>query len=676
MPIKPIDVTLQGHDETKPAFDSAHKHAESFGAKLKETLNAPFEFLKGLLAVEMVNIIGEFFKGSVEAAAESEAAWVRVAQAVENAGISFGGVRDELKETFEQISERTRFSQKEVSDAFATVLNVSNDYKGSVKNIGLITDIAIAKQIDLSTAATIVGKAMDGQTSLLKRYGIIIADGANAMDELNKRFRGFADRDGASLQGRLHQVANEWEEVQVKVGLAITGSDAAAKSTDGLVTTLEHLAGWLEKNTENIRDFVDGLGMIGGALAKLGKYTLGDHGVMGFVGTVVSGYQQLGTLAGQAIYGDGEDAAGEASDAAARERQRKKDHEKAEEQIAANARAAAAEKKKRDDAEAEKAAAKALTALKEELSLLADARDLTGLSTKDYERLGELQFKLAQLAKDTNLPLKERVAIEKELKKFSDEDQKRAAEQFKEAEKIAEFEKKGGSLNDIRSGGKARVTQSLAPIVVSGLHASELPTETGASFTGQFVHTESQAAAGLKGLETSFDSLGKTMRNVTDGALVDFFGAWQTGIADVIAGHQSLGQAIVSSARKGVGGAMAAEGQATMLKAAAAAVEGLTNPVKFLQAGKLFAVGTAELALAATLQGGGGGGGSSYGGGVSAAGFSPSQGSAGSQGKVTVVLPGKKTIIDTTNPDDLNALRDAIQSLVGTRELEFLVGGS
>src|SRR3954469_12559624 len=111
---KPIDVNINGRDNTKPAFDSAHKNAEDFAARLKETLNKPFDLLKGLLAVEMVRLFSEFFKGSVEAAAESEAAWSRVAQSVENAGITFAGVKSQLKDTFEKVSEGTRFTETEV----------------------------------------------------------------------------------------------------------------------------------------------------------------------------------------------------------------------------------------------------------------------------------------------------------------------------------------------------------------------------------------------------------------------------------------------------------------------------------------------------------------------------------------------------------------------------------
>src|ERR1035437_7888048 len=281
-----VNVTVKGNDQSKAAFDSAHANAQSFGEKLTATLSKPFELLKGRIAVEMRHVVGDFFKSTVEAAAESEAAWARVAGAVDNAGVSFAGVRGDLKETFEATSDKTRFSEQEISNAFATVLNVSNDYKGSVANLGLITNIAIARQMDLSSAATLVGRVMDGNTSMLKRYGIVLKDhGIDPMTQLSERFAGFADKDGASLQGRLHQIANEWEEVKIQVGEAITVTDSANAAAGKIVTTLESLSKWIETNRQNFRDFAhdftEGSGVIADGIRRLTAPIVDPRGLIG-----------------------------------------------------------------------------------------------------------------------------------------------------------------------------------------------------------------------------------------------------------------------------------------------------------------------------------------------------------------------------------------------------------
>jgi hypothetical protein len=82
---------------------------------------------------------------------------------------------------------------------------------------------------------------------------------------------------------------------------------------------------------------------------------------------------------------------------------------------------------------------------------------------------------------------------------------------------------------------------------------------------------------------------------------------------------------------------MAAEGQATLLKAAAAAAEGLFNPAKFVQAARLFAAGSAELAFASVLSSGGGGNYGGGGGGSYAGGFQNSANAVAGAGKLTVI---------------------------------------
>src|SRR5205085_1087636 len=98
----------------------------------------------------------------------------------------------------------------------------------------------------------------------------------------------------------------------------------------------------------------------------------------------------------------------------------------------------------------------------------------------------------------------------------------------------------------------------------------------------------------------------------------------------------------------------------------------LTDPsgIHALQAGKLFAVGSAELAAAAAL-GGGGRGYSGSGGGISAGGFQQSQSDIGGRGKVTIMLPRGR--VNYTN-DELDALAAAIQELDSSRDLEFIYG--
>jgi hypothetical protein len=301
MPPRQVDVTIKGKNDVSPAFKAAAGEAESFGSKIGKLLN-PLELLKAGIAGLGLATLGELFKKSVEASNNAEAAWGRVESAVDNAGISFNLVKGDLDKLFASIQSTTRFSEDQASDAFATLMSITNDYSGSVKNLTLVSDIAIAKHLELGEAATLVGKAMEGQTAALKKQGIIIREGADVMDELRKRFQGFADRDATTMQGQLHQLANAWDEVLKAMGRALTGMAGGTSTTAALTGKLTELGTWIDDNLTALNDVAKALGEIVGLLGKIANF--GVLKPLASLGQVVSGNiaddSVIGAIAGGA----------------------------------------------------------------------------------------------------------------------------------------------------------------------------------------------------------------------------------------------------------------------------------------------------------------------------------------------------------------------------------------
>lgn len=670
MGTKSVDVTIKADDQTKTGFAAAEESAASFGDRIKETLNKPFELLKGLLAVELVRLVGDFFKSSVEAAVESETAWSRVAQSVENAGITFGGVSNSLKATFEQVSDGSRFTQTRVADAFGTLLNVTGDYAGSVKNLALVTDIAIARHMDLDEAATLVGRVMDGNTSMLKRYGIVIKDGADAMQQLHEKFDGFSGRDSQTLEGRLAAVSKQWEEFRIAVGEAVTSGDGLTKTGNALVDTLKHLGDWVHENQADIAKMVENAGKLTEFLLKLVTLKVPGFGGNLFYGSNPA-FGNSRPKYGPVTWEDHSAKGDPVTDA----------------QIAANAAQVAADKaaatQAKADKDAEQALQKRLQDLAQEGDLLAKSRDLTSLTASDREKLVAAEMDLLATARDTTKSTKEREAAQDALNRLRDADLKVSTQIAANEKQLAEDAKKGVDLQSLAAHGPSQTGTARSGITVRATAAQVGDISEGGStgFGASFSTGMGTSAAAAKELTDSIDNIGVTLGGVTKGALTEFVGAWSTNIETLIVQHGRLGEAIVLSTRKAIGGSLIAKGQETLLDAAKSAAEGIwpPNPALLAQAAELFGVGSAEIALGSAFGGAGGGGagvGGGGGGGLSPAAFQQQlNGAAGSGGKVTVVLPGKKTIIDTTNPDDLNALKDALQTLVGTRDLTFLFDG-
>jgi hypothetical protein len=89
-------------------------------------------------------------------------------------------------------------------------------------------NLATGLGIDLESAVTMVSKAAEGNVTTLGKYGVAIdaakakAEGLPAvLDAINARFGGQAQAAAETYAGKLHQLANEWDNLKEAVGRAV-----------------------------------------------------------------------------------------------------------------------------------------------------------------------------------------------------------------------------------------------------------------------------------------------------------------------------------------------------------------------------------------------------------------------------------------------------------------------
>ena len=82
--------------------------------------------------------------------------------------------------------------------------------------------------MDLESAATLVGKAVDGNTAIMKRYGVDITVAKDATDKftpvltaLNDQFGGAAQAAASTYVGIQERLKNATQEVGEKIGTII-----------------------------------------------------------------------------------------------------------------------------------------------------------------------------------------------------------------------------------------------------------------------------------------------------------------------------------------------------------------------------------------------------------------------------------------------------------------------
>src|SRR5688572_20440114 len=121
---------------------------------------------------------------------EANAVWNRLAGTLEIAGVQFSDVEQELRKTARAMQDTTAVGDEDFANILTELVSISGDYQASLRNVGLVADIAAAKQIDFETAATLVGKAIVGETGTLKRYGIVVREGTDALEAMRQKFAG------------------------------------------------------------------------------------------------------------------------------------------------------------------------------------------------------------------------------------------------------------------------------------------------------------------------------------------------------------------------------------------------------------------------------------------------------------------------------------------------------
>ncbi len=204
---------------------------------------------------------------ATKAAAVQEDAEVSLAAALRKTGDATEKNMRGLKKYAATLQETTKFGDEEIiaQMAYAKNLGVSTaQLKAAAKAaIGL----AAKYKLDLRTAMMLVGRASQGQTQMLTRYGIVLDEGLTSQEKFNEvlligasAFE-LAEAAASSTTGKLKQLWNTIGDIAEVIGAPLLKKiGAVAKSVKE----------WADENqklvTENVRRWMDA---ISDALSRL-----------------------------------------------------------------------------------------------------------------------------------------------------------------------------------------------------------------------------------------------------------------------------------------------------------------------------------------------------------------------------------------------------------------------
>src|SRR3990167_10978826 len=183
------------------------------------------EFAKGArkigVALSAIGAIGAVALTSAIKGALAERQGINLLDAaLRNVGTSYKAQQEAIEGVVAAQQKKTNFGDDEQREALQRLVALSGDYRRSLETLPLALDVAAGLQVDLSTASTLVGRALSGNPDIFARYGIKLREGATAteaLDALTRKFGGSAQ----AAADPLKQLGNSIDDLKESFGVAL-----------------------------------------------------------------------------------------------------------------------------------------------------------------------------------------------------------------------------------------------------------------------------------------------------------------------------------------------------------------------------------------------------------------------------------------------------------------------
>lgn len=218
-----------------------------------------------------------------------------------------------LIENSKVLQNKTTYTDEDIRSVEAQLAVYKLTKQEIIEATEVTADMAATMGVDLSSAATIVGKAMEGLTTPLRRYGIILDENklkiegsSYVLEVLRGRFQGVAEAQANTAEGLKTRFGNQIGELKETIGAAflpvienlmstfLEGTPKVDKFGNAIgdaVTPLERLQGFIKGAAEKIKEFLETL-----TKADWTPVVTGLDSVAASIGILVSGHSSFETL--------------------------------------------------------------------------------------------------------------------------------------------------------------------------------------------------------------------------------------------------------------------------------------------------------------------------------------------------------------------------------------------
>lgn len=218
---------LRDTDQAIEDIDESSKRAGKSTEGFKESLLKVEGAKEALRAIQQgFENIAKLASASVGSFSQQEDALKKLTVALQAQGTATPDVIAQYQDLAATFQKTTVFSDELINEMQALLTQVGSVMPEDMgRALQASTDLAAGLGIDLRTATMLVGKAFEGETGTLKRYGIVVdeadlkARGITAvLEALNAKFGGQAQAQLETYTGKTALMGNQMDELREKIG--------------------------------------------------------------------------------------------------------------------------------------------------------------------------------------------------------------------------------------------------------------------------------------------------------------------------------------------------------------------------------------------------------------------------------------------------------------------------
>lgn len=190
----------------------------------------------------------QFLQESTRVAGENQSAWARLSVTLSDFGQKLSQRQTQIMGLVGSMRS-LGFSETDSVEALGTLIQLTGDYNRSLRGVTVVADLVVGRHMSMEQASKMVARATMGDVGALSRYGIVLDETRDALDQLTERMGGEAQARMNTWAGQTKSATSLMVDFKTAIGNALIAG-ATADGRSPLTETMTLLVKLAKENTE------------------------------------------------------------------------------------------------------------------------------------------------------------------------------------------------------------------------------------------------------------------------------------------------------------------------------------------------------------------------------------------------------------------------------------------